>query len=124
MNALGDTWTSHAFLDRLGFSAVAVYELLICAKRRVVRFRSSINQLEVVSKLLVHALSVVAHDVQSAALLRAVQSKGGINDVAARLHGSPHRPYVLRTVGLVGEKMKIRLDHAIRHRSCGRVLPW
>ena len=70
----------------------ALLALLIFAKGRVVHFRCRIDQFEVISKLSMHALSTIPHNVQPAALLRARQPKGGDNDVAARLHALPHRP--------------------------------
>ena len=54
----------------LGFAAIAVNELLVCAGRCLVGFRYRINQFEVLTKGVVHTLRTVANDVEAATLVR------------------------------------------------------
>src|SRR5882724_5855736 len=72
-----------------------------------------VYQIEVVSKLSVHALSTVPHDAEPAALLWAAQPKRGNNDMAASLHGSPHRLHI--AMPLVGLCEKVKYGSIMPH---------
>lgn len=60
------------------------------------------------AKFVVQRLGVIAHHVQTAALLRAFRSEGAHNDVAARLHGTKHGANVRFALRKIRQKMEYR----------------
>lgn len=86
--------------------AVTVQELLGYARRSPMQFGGAFYEPEAPAKLIVQGIGVIAHDVQPAALGRALWPKRADNDVAAGLYCASGVADISDAVLGRGQKMK------------------
>src|SRR5215831_6307727 len=89
-----------------GHPAVTVDELLLLAPGRDVRFRRAVEPREGGPELGVELFGGIAHDLQAAALFRAVWPERRHDDVAAGLQRPPNRRDVLPAGERIAKEMK------------------
>src|SRR5687767_11152354 len=87
-------------------AAVAIDKLLSTPGGSMVLLAHRIDETELLAERAVEAVRVVARDLQTAAVGRAVEREGGDDDVASRFDGPLHSLNVAVTIGGVGQEVE------------------